>query len=60
MFVYADLSFYLVFDGATSLISDRNLELRLEKKWVSVLKLSTIWNMTKQSLKLDRRNSYIH
>ena len=38
------------FDRATSLISDmdRDLDLHLKKEeWVSVLKLSTIWNMTK-------------
>ena len=36
------------FDRATSLISGRNLELHLKKEeWVSVLKLSTIWNLTK-------------
>ena len=36
------------FDRATSLISGKNLELHLKKEeWVSVLKLSTIWNMTK-------------
>ena len=37
------------FDRATSLISDRDrdLDLHLKKEeWVSVLKLSTIWNMT--------------
>ena len=47
------------FDRATSLISGRNLELHLKKEeWVSVLKLSTIWNMTKvcrtHSLRPDR------
>ena len=38
------------FDRATSLISDRDrdLDLHLKKEeWVSVLELSTIWNMTK-------------
>ena len=47
------------FDRARTLISGRNLELHLNKdEWVSVLKLSTIWNMTKvcrmQLLRLDR------
>ena len=37
-----------LFDRATTLISGGNLELHLEKEeWMSVLKLSTIWNMTK-------------
>ena len=36
------------FDRATSLISGKDLDLHLKKEeWVSVLKLSTIWNMTK-------------
>ena len=52
-------SFFFTFDRAGSLISGTNLELHLKKEeWVSVLKLSTIWNMTKvsrkQSLRLDR------
>jgi hypothetical protein len=51
MFIYTgiDLFFYLwTFDRASSLISGTNLELQLKKEeWVSVLKLSTIWNMTK-------------
>jgi hypothetical protein len=57
---YTDHFFYLwTFDRATSLISGRNFELHLKKEeWVSVLKLSTIWNMTKvcrtQSLTTSR------
>jgi len=38
----------VMYPTATSLISGRNIELHLKKEeWVSVLKLSTIWNMTK-------------
>ena len=54
------LFFYLwTFNRASSQISGTNLELDLKKEeWVSVLKLSTVWNMTKvcrtQSLELDR------
>ena len=36
------------FDRASSLISGMNFELDLKKEeWLNVLKLSTIWNMTK-------------
>ena len=35
------------FDRATSLISGKDLDLHLKEEWVSVLKLSTIWNMIK-------------
>ena len=57
IFIY--IHFFFTFDRAGSLISGTNLELHLKKEeWVSVLKLSTIWNMTKvsrkQSLRLDR------
>jgi len=38
----------VMYPRATSLISGRNIELNLKKEeWVSALKLSTIWNMTK-------------
>jgi len=38
----------VMYPTATSLISGGNLELHLKKEeWMSVLKLSTIWNMTK-------------
>ena len=61
MFIYIDPFFYRwTFNRASSLISGTNIELDLQKEeWVSVLKLSTIWNMTKvcrthwQSLKLE-------
>ena len=59
---YTLIFFYLWtfdFDRAGSLISGTKFELHLKKEeWVSVLKLSTIWNMTKVcrtwSLWLDR------
>jgi len=38
----------VMYPRATSLISGKNIELNLKKEeWVSALKLSTIWNMTK-------------
>ena len=47
MFMF-HLSYLWTFDRATSLISGEKFELHLKKEeWVSVLKLSTIWNMTK-------------
>ena len=49
MFMFhLSLSYLWTFDRATSPISGEKLELHLKKEeWVSVLKLSTIWNMTK-------------
>ena len=47
LFVF-HLSYLWPFDRASSLISGENFELHLNKEeWVSVLELSTIWNMTK-------------
>jgi hypothetical protein len=48
VFVELDLSYLQTYYRAGSLISDIKLDLYLEKdEWVSVLKLSTIWNMEK-------------
>jgi hypothetical protein len=56
--VHCDLVYLWTFDRASSLISGSDFELSLTKEeWVSVLKLSTIWDMTKvcrtQFLKLN-------
>ena len=59
MFIYTLIFFYLwTFDRARSIISGTNLEFPLDKEgWISVLKLSTIWDMTEvcrtQSLRLS-------
>jgi hypothetical protein len=54
-------SFYLgnVFIRARSLISGSTIHLDLTKEeWVSVLKLSTIWNMNKVGLKIRSSSKY--